>query len=98
MLFIFQVLLLILGLLILFTGRVGINHAGLHGGRARVVGLMLMLPLIIALLLLAIGRVDTGNSEPEEAGVYATLEYFITFGAIIGAGLLFFTAPRQAIE
>lgn len=98
MLFILQVLLLAAGLLILFTGRAGINRGGLHGSRARLTGLLLMLPLITALILLAIGRVDTDNSEPNEAGVYAIVEYAITLGAIVGAGIIFFTAPPRALE
>jgi hypothetical protein len=98
MLLILQGLFFAIGLLVVLTGRAGINDAGLHGSRARWTGFLLMIPLIVHLILLAIADINLDSPGIEGGTFYAIVEYVVTLGSLAGAGLLFMTAPPQAVE
>ncbi len=96
MLLILQILFFVLGALVLLTGRAGLTHAGLKGNAARLIGLLLAIPLLVSLILFGVERLDT--EDPSYTNTYHLIEWGITIAALLGAGAIVLTAPRHAIE
>lgn len=83
-----ELIMLIIGLILLITGKLNIN---LEGAKARMVGLFLVLPVVLAFLIgFLIGVLISTGVLPSSAGtsgLVTIVEVILIIGGLVGAYL-----------